>query len=230
MILRFGLLGVTWVVMMALAGAEFLISGVHMALPNRPVVLAPAGLMVVIVVVVFMRLPRAPVIARGFALVAIFWLILLLGLGSMDALTRNFWWVQGYRHTVCAGSVTRQGEGPPCRRGLRPDAEGPGRHALSRRKQDRRVQDNLSSHKPASLYESFPAAEASRLVERFEWHYTPKHGGWLNMAESELGILSSRRIPASRPCSRKVPPGRTAATSTTPKRTGSSPPPTHASS
>jgi hypothetical protein len=61
------------------------------------------------------------------------------------------------------------------------------------------VQDNLSTHKPASLYEAFPAAEARRLVERFEWHYTPKHGSWLNMAESELGILSSqcldRRIP-----------------------------------
>ena len=41
------------------------------------------------------------------------------------------------------------------------------------------VQDNLSTHKPASLYEAFPAPEARRLVERFEWHYTPKHGSWL---------------------------------------------------
>jgi hypothetical protein len=61
------------------------------------------------------------------------------------------------------------------------------------------VQDNLSTHKPASLYQAFPAPEARRLVERFEWHYTPKHGSWLNMAESELGALSSqcldRRIP-----------------------------------
>jgi hypothetical protein len=61
------------------------------------------------------------------------------------------------------------------------------------------VQDNLNTHRPASLYEAFPAAEARRLVERFEWHYTPKHGSWLNMAESELGVLSSqcldRRIP-----------------------------------
>ena len=47
----------------------------------------------------------------------------------------------------------------------------------------RLVQDNLNTHKPASLYEAFPAAEARRLVERFEWHYTPKHGSWLNMAE-----------------------------------------------
>jgi hypothetical protein len=61
------------------------------------------------------------------------------------------------------------------------------------------VQDNLNTHRPASLYEAFPAAEARRLVERFEWHYTPKHGSWLDMAESELGVLSGqcldRRIP-----------------------------------
>ena len=61
------------------------------------------------------------------------------------------------------------------------------------------VQDNLNTHKPASLYEAFPPTEARRLVERFEWHYTPKHGSWLDMAESELGVLSTqcldRRIP-----------------------------------
>jgi uncharacterized small protein (DUF1192 family) len=61
------------------------------------------------------------------------------------------------------------------------------------------VQDNLNTHKPASLYEAFPAEEARRLVERFEWHYTPKHGSWLNMAEIELSVLSTqcldRRIP-----------------------------------
>ena len=61
------------------------------------------------------------------------------------------------------------------------------------------VQDNLNTHKPASLYEAFPPAEARRLVERFEWHYTPKHGSWLDMAEAELSVLSSqcldRRIP-----------------------------------
>jgi hypothetical protein len=54
------------------------------------------------------------------------------------------------------------------------------------------VQDNLNTHKPASFYEAFPPDEARRLVERFEWHYTPKHGSWLNMAESELGVLSSQ--------------------------------------
>jgi len=61
------------------------------------------------------------------------------------------------------------------------------------------VQDNLNTHKPASLYEAFPPEEARRLVERFEWHYTPKHGSWLDMAESELAVLTSqcldRRIP-----------------------------------
>lgn len=61
------------------------------------------------------------------------------------------------------------------------------------------VQDNLNTHSKASLYEAFSATEARRLVERFEWHYTPKHGSWLNLAESELAVLSSqcldRRIP-----------------------------------
>lgn len=61
------------------------------------------------------------------------------------------------------------------------------------------VQDNLNTHAKGSLYQAFPAAEARRLVERFEWRYTPKHGSWLNLAESELGVLASqcldRRIP-----------------------------------
>lgn len=61
------------------------------------------------------------------------------------------------------------------------------------------VQDNLNTHAAASLYQAFPAAEARRLTERFEFHYTPKHGSWLDMAEAELGVLASqcldRRIP-----------------------------------
>lgn len=61
------------------------------------------------------------------------------------------------------------------------------------------VQDNLNTHTPASLYQAFPAAEARRLAERFEWHYTPKHGSWLDMAESELSVPTTqcldRRIP-----------------------------------
>jgi hypothetical protein len=70
------------------------------------------------------------------------------------------------------------------------------------------VQDNLSTHKPASLYQAFPAAEARRLVERFEWHYTPKHGSWLDMAESELSVLScqclDRRIPDKETLTKEV--------------------------
>src|SRR6266849_1140257 len=54
------------------------------------------------------------------------------------------------------------------------------------------VQDNLNIHTKASLYEAFPAAEARRLAERFEFHYTPKHGSWLDLAESELGVLAAQ--------------------------------------
>lgn len=50
------------------------------------------------------------------------------------------------------------------------------------------VQDNLNTHTPASLYEAFTPEEAMRLKERIEWHYTPKHGSWLNMAEIEIGV------------------------------------------
>jgi hypothetical protein len=61
------------------------------------------------------------------------------------------------------------------------------------------VQDNLNTHRPASLYKAFPAAEAKRIADRFEWHYTPKHGSWLNIAECELSVLArqclDRRIP-----------------------------------
>jgi len=51
------------------------------------------------------------------------------------------------------------------------------------------VQDNLNTHSPASLYEAFEPGEAKRLTDRFEFHYTPKHGSWLDMAEIELSIL-----------------------------------------
>ena len=70
------------------------------------------------------------------------------------------------------------------------------------------VQDNLNTHAPASLYEAFPPGDARRLVERFEWHYTPKHGSWLNMAEAELAVLASqcldRRIPDPKALEREV--------------------------
>jgi hypothetical protein len=51
------------------------------------------------------------------------------------------------------------------------------------------VQDNLNTHTPAALYEAFPPAEAKRLADKLELHYTPKHGSWLNMAEIELSAL-----------------------------------------
>jgi len=61
------------------------------------------------------------------------------------------------------------------------------------------VTDNLNTHCVGSLYEAFAPEEARRLAERIEWHFTPKHGSWLNMAEVELSVLSrqclDRRIP-----------------------------------
>ncbi len=62
----------------------------------------------------------------------------------------------------------------------------------------RLVQDNLNTHSAAALYETFPPAEARRILERVEFHFTPKHGSWLNMAEIEIAILErnalSRRL------------------------------------
>ena len=59
--------------------------------------------------------------------------------------------------------------------------------------------DNLNTHNPSSLYEAFAPEEAKRILNRLEFHYTPKHGSWLNMAEIELSVLSQqcldRRIP-----------------------------------
>jgi DDE superfamily endonuclease len=54
------------------------------------------------------------------------------------------------------------------------------------------VQDNLNTHTPASLYEAFAPAEAKRLADKLELHYTPKHGSWLNMAEIELAMLAAQ--------------------------------------
>jgi hypothetical protein len=62
------------------------------------------------------------------------------------------------------------------------------------------VLDNLNTHAISSLYEAFPAAEARRLAEKLEIHYTPKHGSWLNMAEIELSVLArqclAQRLPS----------------------------------
>ena len=62
------------------------------------------------------------------------------------------------------------------------------------------VQDNLNTHNPAALYEAFEPQEARRLLDRLEFHYTPKHGSWLNMAEIEFSVLSrqclDQRLPS----------------------------------
>ena len=72
----------------------------------------------------------------------------------------------------------------------------------------RLVMDNLNPHEPASLYETFPPAEAHRLAARLEIHYTPKHGSWLNIAEIELSALNSqclrRRIPSAQIMRREI--------------------------
>ncbi len=59
-------------------------------------------------------------------------------------------------------------------------------------KKIRLVQDNLNTHDGASLYEAFPPAEARRILDKIEWHYTPKHGSWLNMAETEIRIMNGQ--------------------------------------
>lgn len=70
------------------------------------------------------------------------------------------------------------------------------------------VMDNLNTHSPISFYETFPPEEARRLIERFEFHYTPKHGSWLNMAEIEFSVLGrqclNRRIPNTEYLDREV--------------------------
>jgi hypothetical protein len=72
----------------------------------------------------------------------------------------------------------------------------------------RLVLDNLNTHVGGALYEAFPPAEARRILARLELHYTPKHGSWLNMAESELSILArqclDRRIPDAQTLAREV--------------------------
>lgn len=70
------------------------------------------------------------------------------------------------------------------------------------------MSDNLNTHKPAALYEAFSPQEARRIIEKIEWHHTPKHGSWLNMAEIELSVLQrqclNRRIPDQETLTREV--------------------------
>jgi len=70
------------------------------------------------------------------------------------------------------------------------------------------VTDNLNTHRPACLYERFSPEEARRIARRIEWHYTPEHGSWLNIAECELSVLArqclNRRIENRESLIRKV--------------------------
>ena len=70
------------------------------------------------------------------------------------------------------------------------------------------VLDNLNTHRPASLYQAFPPPEARRIAQRLEFHYTPKHGSWLNMAEIEFSVFGRcilhRRIPSEDALEREV--------------------------
>ena len=96
------------------------------------------------------------------------------------------------------------------------------------------VQDNLNTHAIASLYEAFPAAEARRLVERFEWHYTPKHGSWLDLASPNWAScphnVSTDASPTNKRSLKRSPHGSVNETKTTPPPNGTSQPKTLVSS
>jgi hypothetical protein len=108
--------------------------------------------------------------------------------------------IQGRRRVSCRDSRTRIDWAEEVRRLL--DEDYP--HA----KKVKLVCDNLNTHAIASLYEAFPAAEAHRLRERLEIHYTPRSGSWLNVAEIELGVLSrqclDRRIGSAEELGREL--------------------------
>ena len=90
------------------------------------------------------------------------------------------------------------------------------------------VLDNLNTHRIASLYETFPAAEARRIAKRLEFHHTPKHGSWLNMAEIEFSVLARAclkgRNPMRTPCKGTSAPASQNAMRPVPSSTGVSPP------
>ncbi len=120
--------------------------------------------------------------------------------GGMANLFMAFEPVTGWRHV----EVTERKTAVDFAHFLRLLSDGPFRSA------DKVVLvcDNLNTHTPAALYEAFAPEEARRLAERFEWHYTPKHGSWLNVAECELGVVArqclDRRIPDLETLKREV--------------------------
>ncbi len=96
------------------------------------------------------------------------------------------------------------------------------------------VLDNLSTHNPAAFYRFFPPDQAHAYLNRFEFHFTPTHGSWLNMAEIEIGALKrqclDRRIRTQRPSSRRLLRGRPVETPLTDSSTGNSQPTMYVSS
>ena len=93
----------------------------------------------------------------------------------------------------------------------------------------RLVLDNLNTHSIASLYEPFPSAEARRIAKRLEFHHTPKHGNWLDMADVEFGVcglvpVSRGATPARTPCRKTSAPIRRSPTWPEPPSTGGSQP------
>jgi hypothetical protein len=92
--------------------------------------------------------------------------------------------VRGWRHLRVSARRTRKDYGQ-CVRDL-VDVQHPAARPI------RLVQDNRNTHDGASLYEAFPAAEARRWLGKIEFHYTPKHGSWVNMAETEISIMNGQ--------------------------------------
>ncbi|MBN9563374.1 MAG: hypothetical protein J0H14_22010 [Alphaproteobacteria bacterium] len=88
---RFPRLLIAWVLLLVLLGVEFGVAMLSFAPWLRVLILLPAMAMAAIVGIVFMEIGRAPVVARGFATAGLFWLLVLLGLGSMDPLTRTYY-------------------------------------------------------------------------------------------------------------------------------------------
>jgi hypothetical protein len=92
--------------------------------------------------------------------------------------------LRGWRHVKVTERRTRR-DYAECVREL---VEG----YYPRVKKIRLVQDNLNTHDGASLYEAFPPKEARRILDKIEFHYTPKHGSWVNMAETEISIMNGQ--------------------------------------
>jgi DDE superfamily endonuclease len=90
--------------------------------------------------------------------------------------------LRGWRHVTVTARWTRQDYA----RCIRDMVD----RNFARATKIRLVHDNLNTHDGASLYEAFPPAEARRILDKIEFHYTPKHGSWLNMAETEINIMN----------------------------------------